>query len=326
MREIGSFGQRTQWFLIPAAIAVFAILLRKVTTAAILDPLFIALAIGILLRSGLRLNEESAKRIRLAPTILIPPGVILYGAVNLNFSKLTPLDPNYIFLIFIVFLVYTLSTLVLAKLFGLNERSGYLITTGSTICGASAIAITSRAIDADPDDISVSLISVFSAALIGLFLILPVTREALSLTDIEYGVFSGTVLQFTGFVKSAAAHLSAPAQNIAISVKALRYIGLLFLIPLFASLIKGKLYIPMILWGFLGAGLVCTFLPQIMDVVRPAFKTALTILWSMAMAAIGLNADMKKVFSKTGVKAVTVSFLSFMISGAVFLGGMLILK
>lgn len=326
MKSMYAFGQRMQWILVTTGIALAAILLKEFAGSAIFDPLIIALALGITLRSLIKLNEESAKRIRLAPAILIPPGVILYGAVNLNFSKLAPLDPNYIFLIFIVFLVYTISTLVLAKLFKLNERTGYLITVGSTICGASAIAITSRGIDAEPDDVSVSLIAVFTAALIGLFLVLPQVKGLLRLSDIEYGVFAGTLLQFTGFVKAAVSDLSPSLQNLAISVKALRYIGLLFLIPLFASLLKGKLYVPAILWGFLGAGLVFTFFPNLMNAVKPVFKTALTVLWSMAMAAIGLNADVKKLFSRTGVKAMAVSFLSFVISTALFLGGILVLR
>ncbi|MBN2484016.1 MAG: putative sulfate exporter family transporter [Candidatus Omnitrophica bacterium] len=314
------------WLVVTLAISLFVFLIGKLIPSPLLDPLLVALTLGIILRLLIKFNDTSLAQLRMAPAFLIPPGVILYGAVNLNFSKLTPLDPNFIFLIFIVFLIYTISCLMFSRLLRLNERTGYLITTGSTICGASAITITSRGIDAEPEEISLSLIPIFIAALIGLFFIMPNVKIMMGLSPTEYGVFAGTVLQFTGFVKAAVADLPGEVQNIAMSVKAVRYVGLLFMIPLFASIIKGKPYVPMVLWFFLGAGLLFSFFPTLTAAVKPFFKTLLNILWSMAMAAIGLNANAKKIFSREGLKALIVSLLSFFIATSVFLTGILILK
>ena len=313
------------WVLLTLGVSIVVILIQKLIKSPLLDPLLLALTLGIILRLLIKFNQKSLAELRMAPALLIPPGVILYGAVNLNFSKLTPLDPNYIFLIFIVFLVYTVSCLILSRLLKLPERVGYLITTGSTICGASAITITSRSIEAEPDDISLSLIPIFIVALIGLFFIIPNVKIMFGLDAMEYGVFSATTLQFTGFVKAAVAKLPADIQNIAMSIKAVRYLGLLFLIPLFASLIRGKLYIPMVLWFFICAGIIFSFFPAITVRFQPFFKIALNVLWSMAMAAIGLNADVKKIFSREGLKAFIVSLLAFFIAVGVFLAGIWVL-
>ncbi len=291
----------------------------------ILDPLLTAMVIGTALKSFVKFDEAATAAFRKTPSLLIPAGVIFYGAVNLDLVRFTTVDASLIFILSIVFIVYILSALILSNALGLNDRMGYLIATGSAICGASAIAITSDAIEAEPDEVSNSLIPVFIAALIGLFIVLPLLDLWLGISDMDYGVFAGTVLQFTGFVKTAAADLSRDVQTTALSVKALRYIGLLFLLPLFASFTKGRLHIPWYLWGFLAAGLLFSFLPGPAAILRPYFKFILDILWCTAMAAIGLNADIKTLLTKTGLKAFAASLASFLIAVVTFLAGFILL-
>ena len=113
-------------------------------------------------------------------------------------------------------------------------------------------------------------------------------------------------------------------KSAAMSVKAVRYVGLLFLIPFFASIVKGKFYIPWFLYAFLGAGLIFTALPGLAEVLGPVFKVILTVLWSIAMGAIGLNANMRGLFSKDGLRAFAVAFISFMLAIGVFLVGILL--
>ena len=53
----------------------------------------------------------------------------------------------------------------------------------------------------------------------------------------------------------------------------------------------------------------------------PAAETMINVLWSIAMAAVGLNASMRKLFTKTGLKALTISFAGFLLAIIVFLAG-----
>jgi len=226
-------------------------------------------------------------------------------------------------MLFIVFIcLHNFGYLFYAASLVLKEKVSYLVATGSTICGASAIAITSRAIDAEPDEVSTSLISVFITALAGLFLILPLIASYFKISELNYGVFSGAVLQFTGFVKASVAHSSSLVKTTALSVKAVRYLGLLFVTPLFASFVKGKFYIPWFLWAFLASGLLFSFAPGLAQATKPLFKPILTVLWSIAMGAVGLNASLKALFTKDGFKALAASFISFIIAVGVFLIGL----
>lgn len=306
---------------IAVVIGIIAVLIRQFIKWPILDPLLVALVIGIVIRYFVKVDDRFLPGFILAPSLFIPIGVIFYGAVNLNFVKFAAVDTNFIFMLFMVFIVYVVSTILLSSVFGLSEKVSYLIASGSAICGASAITITSKAIDAEPDEISISLISVYISALVGLFIILPFFAIHFKMSDVNYGVFAGTVLQFTGFVKAAVVNFPNKVRTIALSVKAVRYIALLFLIPLFASFVKGRFFIPWYLWAFLVTGLAFSFIPGLAEILGPTCKSILTFLWSIAMAAIGLNANLKALFTKEGLKALGVSFISFMIAIAVFLIG-----
>lgn len=304
--------------LYPISIGIVAILIRRITKWPILDPLLVALVIGSVIKSFIGFKSNMIATFRKMPSLFIPVGVIFYGAVNLNFKDLAVIDPDFIFITSLVFLSYVISILFLSNLFGLSEKTGYLIASGSTICGASAIAITSEPIEAEPEEVSMSLVPVFISALIGLFVIFPYVRSYFKFEE-HYGVFCGALLQFTGFVKVAASGLSGQAGSFAISVKAARYLGLLFLIPLFASFIKGRFYVPWYLWAFLCSGLIFNFVPGLREPLNVIFKNILTVLWSSAMAAIGLNADFKVLFTRKGLKNFLVSFISFIIAVFTFL-------
>lgn len=307
-------------FLITVGIGALGLMISNMSNQPILDPLVMAMGSGIVLRAFCRFPENILNGFKITPLICLPPGIAIYGAVNLNFQIASFIkEVDFIVLLLVVCLVYILAALLLANLFNLKEKVGYLIASGSAICGASAIAITSRAIDAEPDDVSVSLTAVFLSALIGLFIILPLTAAYFKISGIDYGVFSGAVLQFTGFVKSAVIGLPLEVQNMAFSIKALRYIGLLFIIPLFSSLIKGKLYTPWYLWVFLLSGILFSVIPDLAVAANPILKPTLNILWSIAMAGIGLNADIRKLGTLNGIKALSVSFLAFLIAVFTFI-------
>lgn len=322
MKYADLLKQGWKGMLIAIIVGTTAVAIRYWTRQPVLDPLFVALGIGIIIRSFIKFNDKWVSGLTLVPLLFIPFGAIFYGAVNLNFMTYTTVDTRLIIMTFIIFMVYIISALLLSKLMGLRRKISYLITAGSTICGASAIAISSDAVDAEPDDVSNSLIAVFVSALIGLFFIFPFLKSYLEMSGIDFGFFSGAILQFTGFVKVSVANASEEIQTLALSVKAVRYVGLIFIIPFMASMVKGELVIPWYLWTFFGAGLVFTFVPSLAKVLGPACKWILDVLWSTALAAIGLNANLKSLFKKDGLKAFVVSFISFLLAIAAFLSGM----
>lgn len=312
---------------------------RVVTNAPIANPLLIALIMGIIVRTAMGDIKKFKYGFTLAPKMFIPVGIVFYAANNLNFIKLAKVEVSMIAVLIVEILVYFLVVLVLGKVLGQRKQITYLTATGSAICGASAIAITSPAVEAEPDDISISLLSVALAAFVGLFIVFPFLAILFDVTNRTYSLLSGSVLQFTGFVRVAVGSMppltvAMPEKELmsfALSVKATRYLVLLIAIPLFASLVKNKIYIPWFLWAFLGAGLLGSWIYSTNEffythILIPYIRPIYDISWSIAMAAIGLNADGKQLLSNHGAKALIMAFAGFFAATATFFIGVFLIQ
>jgi uncharacterized integral membrane protein (TIGR00698 family) len=300
--------------------------------SSLFDPLLIALILGIIMKSSTPNLKKYEPGISLASSIFIPVGIVFYGLNNLNFINLTELEPSRLLLLLTVVFIYFFVILVLGRLLKQREQITYLTASGSAICGASAIAVTSPAVEAEPDDVSISLLSVAVAAFVGFALILPFIAVLFDMNCKDYSFLTGSTLQFNGLVKVAEEYTPflrkdmAPSEmlSLALSVKAGRYLGLLIGIPLFSSLIKKKLTCPWFLWAFLLAGLAGTW---VYSTQGTSFHSALvlfinpvyTISWSIAMSAIGLRANVKELLSNNGAKALIMAFAGFFAAILTFL-------
>jgi uncharacterized integral membrane protein (TIGR00698 family) len=337
--KVNMIKEGRQGLLLAILIGAAGYGIKTATKAPIADPLLVAMIIGITVRTTMGSRVELKPGVALAPAMFIPIGIVFYAANNLNFVRFAEVETGMIALLIVIMLVYFGAILLLGRVLKQRKQITYLTATGSAICGASAIAITSPAVEAEPDDISISLLSVALAAFVGLFIILPFLATLSEITGEIYSLLSGSVLQFTGFVKVAASnipHLRTEMQekelaSLALSVKAVRYLGLLIAIPLFASLVRGGIYIPWVLWVFLGAGLVGTwaysthttfYTNAVVPIIRPIYDLS----WSIAMAAIGLNADVKELLSNNGAKALVMAFAGFSVATATFFIGLYVIQ
>ncbi len=304
---------------VPVALALSiglgAYLLQIRLRAAIIDPLVLALLAGILVRSLFAGRSPFFASSFAACRLFIPFGIVFYAAENLNFIKLGQLSPGMLLLLIAVILAYFGGVFLLGRLLGQRLKITCLVATGSAICGASAIAITSPAVEAEPDDVSVSLLAVTLAALLGLFIVVPFLATLLGVTGTAFGLLAGSIMQFTGFVKEAVQRMPYLAGDsglelarFAVAIKAGRYLGLLIAIPLVASVVRRRVYLPWSLWAFLLAGILGTWLYQYdaafyQQSIAPFSRPAYQISWGAAMAAVGLNADVRQLLSDNGVKA-----------------------
>ncbi len=324
--------------LLAAVIGALAYGSSRLLHSPIVDPLVLAMVAGVVFRTAVGRRTTFKAGFTAAPLVCIPIGITFYAVKNLNFAAYAEVRPTSMILAALIVFVYFATILILGRLLGQEDRITCLTAAGSAICGASAIAITSPAVDADSDDVSVSLLAVTTAAMVALFTLLPFVATTLGMTDQTYGLLSGSVLQMTGFVKAAVMNLpfldrqlaDKELVSLALSVKAARYLGLLIAIPLFASLTQKRLYIPWTLWLFLGAGLLGTWIcvthgdfyrTTLIPVVKPLYGVS----WSIAMAAIGLNADVRRLLSNNGAKALIMAFAGCIAAIVTFFIGSMIL-
>lgn len=306
------------------AIGLTAYALTLTLHTAALDPLLLSLLFGILLRALLKDRiVASDAAVRVGHWLLLP-GIACYAIANLEFTTVANLPPRSLLLLAGTVAVSFATILLLGRQLGQRREIATLVATGSAICGASAIAVTAPAVRAKAEDVSISLLAVTMAALMALFVALPFCGALLRMPPADYALMSGSLLQFTGFVKEAMAQFHPlgteaglqEATRLAILVKATRYLALIVCIPVAASLTRGRLTLPLSLWLYLGAGIFGTLLhathPHMYATqLLPFAQIGYQVLWSVTMAAIGLSADLRDLLSVNGYRAFGMALMGF---------------
>jgi uncharacterized integral membrane protein (TIGR00698 family) len=152
---------------------------------------------------------------------------------------------------------------LLGRAMGVSRGTAHLISSGTAICGGSAIAAVGPVIGASDEEISVSLATVFILNSIALFAF-PFIGTAMHLSQTQFGVWAAIAIHDTSSVVGAASSYGAEALQIATTVKLARA---LWIVPLaigtaFAFRRKTKVALPWFILLFLVAAMIRTYFPE----------------------------------------------------------------
>ncbi len=191
------------------------------------------------------------------------------------------------------------ATVLLGRALRVRGNLRTLVSVGTAICGASAIAAVTPVIDAAAEDVAYALstVFVFNAVAVVLF---PLIGHALAMSPNAFGLFAGTAINDTSSVVAAGFSYGTAAEQHAVVVKLTRT---LFIIPICVALAlrrsraRSGRRIPSITklvpW-FLVAFVALAALASIVTpsaAVRSAFSAVALFLVTVALAAIGLSTD-----------------------------------
>lgn len=251
-----------------------------------------ALAIGVVL--ALSIGNPFAQSGKLAKWLLQASVVLLGFSMDLATMLHAGADGA-------IFACCTItSTLILGWLIGKMLRTGkltsLLISTGTAICGGSAIAAVGAVLDAPEGEMTVAIGTVFTLNAIALFLF-PSIGHSLHLSQYQFGVWSGVAIHDVSSVVGAASMYGTKALQIATAVKLSRA---LWIVPVALGAMmlshraaarrgeerKGKkLQIPWFIGLFVLASLARSFLPpvahasgQISDVAKAGMTLTLFLI------------------------------------------------
>lgn len=185
----------------------------------------------------------------------------------------------------------------LAKLLKMDRKSSHLISSGTAICGGSAIAAVSPIINASKKDMSIALGVVFLLNSIAL-IVFPTLGQWLSLSQEEFGLWAAIAIHDTSSVVGAALTFGDEALRIATTVKLARALWIIPLSLFSVFLFKGKgknINIPYFIFLFILAIVLNTYLP-IPTVLTEGITTVSKSLLVLTLFLIGasLSVDMIK--------------------------------
>lgn len=155
--------------------------------------------------------------------------------------------------------------LLLGKFFRIEKKISYLISSGTAICGGSAIAAISPVIKANEKQISVGLGVIFILNSVALF-VFPVVGHIFDLSQTQFGMWCAIAIHDTSSVVGAASEYGEKALDVAVTVKLVRALWILPVAFLSTFLFKNKdkkVKIPWFIGVFMFAMIANTYVPFI---------------------------------------------------------------
>lgn len=196
----------------------------------------LALFMGIVV--ALAIGNPFTKFSKKASGYLLRTCVVLLG-FGMNFNTAMEAGKQGI-LFTVVSIAGTLALgLMLGRLLKTDKKISVLVSSGTAICGGSAIAAVSPVVEAEEQQMSVSLGVVFILNAIALF-IFPVIGHALHLSQQQFGVWSAIAIHDTSSVVGAAGAYGKEALGIATTIKMLRTLWIIPVAMFLAFLYKSK--------------------------------------------------------------------------------------
>jgi uncharacterized integral membrane protein (TIGR00698 family) len=224
----------------------------------------LALTAGILF--GFSLVHPYAAPSRVAARFLLQASVVGLG-FGMNLHEVLNAGRSGFLYTAISISFAILLGLALGKLLFVRGNASFLITTGTAICGGSAIAAIGPILQADEQEMAVSLGAVFILNAIAL-LIFPPIGNALQLSQTQFGLWAALAIHDTSSVVGAASRYGPQALVIGTTVKLARALWIvpLALVTAAVKRSKSRVQLPWFILFFCLAAVVNTYLPNLSPV------------------------------------------------------------
>ncbi|MDQ1389872.1 MAG: hypothetical protein QOF56_3326 [Acidobacteriaceae bacterium] len=232
----------------------------------------VALAIGLVF--GLALPHPFSRASRKLSKFLLQASVVGLG-FGMNLHQVVHAGRSGFVYTMLGISFALLAGMGLGALLSVPRVPAFLISTGTAICGGSAIAAVGPITQASDEEMAVALGTVFvlnSAAL----LIFPIIGSALKLTQMQFGLWAALAIHDTSSVVGAAAKYGAEALAIATTVKLARalWIAPVSLATAMVRGAKAKIQWPWFIALFCLAAVCNTYLPTGANAYALAVKLA----------------------------------------------------
>jgi len=200
------------------------------------------------------------------------------------------------------------------KVLKVDRDTSYLISSGTAICGGSAIAAVGPVLRAKDSEMSVALGTIFVLNAIALF-VFPVIGHWLGMSQHEFGTWAAIAIHDTSSVVGAGAAYGEEALKVATTIKLTRALWIIPLAFVTSFLFKSKgqkVSIPWFIFFFILAMVVNTYMlagvPQVGQIINHIARKGLTI--TLFFIGASLSRDVLK---SVGIKPLVQGVLLWMV-------------
>ena len=304
---LGASDKGSPWpgLLLTAAIAALAFLPRALTGWAMLNPLVVAILLGIAWRALMTVPSAAARGLTLSQRGVLRFAIALLG-LQISVAHIAAIGWIGAAIALGCLIAAFLFTQALGRWLGVEPQLATLLAAGTSICGASAIAAVNSATRAPEEDAAyaIACITLFGTAAMLLY---PLIAALLPLGPHAYGLWSGATLHELGQAVAAAFQQGDAAGQSGTVAKLLRVAALPAMVLLLAwqSRRRGAAAEPdaprgAIPWFVLGFA-ACMILGNLADMpaaLKSFANHAALFLLCMGLAAMGLATNLSKLRAK----------------------------
>lgn len=316
--SLAALGRPLYWILVVLMLIPFK-MIWGVEVISAPTALFIGLVFAIVFGTPFpKFNKKLSK-------YLLQASVVGLGfGMNLQQSLKSGAD-GMLFTIVSVIGVMVIGVLV-GRWMRINEKASYLISSGTAICGGSAIAAVGGVLKANEKDMAVSLGVIFILNAIALF-IFPPLGHLFDMSQAQFGTWAAIAIHDTSSVVGAGAAYGAEACELATLIKCTRA---LWIIPLafftmwyFRKDIRGgegkaKVSIPWFILLFVVAMVINTYTPDSLVWVKQSLYPGIVAIAKQALVAVlfAIGASLSlKVIREVGAKPLIQAVLLWIVIG-----------
>jgi len=314
--------------LLTAAIAGSAFALHDAPGVAAFSPMILAIAIGIAFHNLIGTPRRARAGVAFSLRRILRFAIILLG-LQLTAEQVVSVGPSGLAVILTTLFATFTFTKWLGRMLGIEPKLVELIAAGTSICGASAVVATNTVTDAPDEDVAYAVACVTVFGSIAMF-VYPMLPGLLHLSPHSFGLWAGSSIHEIAQVVAASyqdGKLSGDFATIAKLSRVMMLAPVVIGLGFAARARRGEGHggegrggegrgrsrpvpLPWFVLGFIALVGVNSVVA-----VPPALKaeivTATTFLLSMALAAMGLETDIRKLRAK--------GFKPFILGSAAFL-------
>lgn len=311
-------------FILALSVAAVSKFLEDLLPIKLIGASVIALFIGMIINHFWQPTTIYQNGLKFSSKKVLKFAIIILGA-SLNIPIILEIGK-----LSLTVMIFTLLTCFgggyfVGKFLGLNWKLSNLISAGTGICGGSAIAAIAPVIEAEDTDIAYAMSATFLFD-IAMILLFPILGKAMNLSDVAYGLWTGTAVNDTSSVVAAGYAFSEAAGDFATMVKLTRTLSIIPTVLIFSVLhnyLKNKnlsaenrneatnLKITSILPWFILGFLFLSFVNSaglISKEISIYLKDLSKFLMITALAAIGLNTSFKQM-KNSGIRPMVHGFI-----------------
>ena len=301
-----------------AKIAIAAFVARSIPALTAFSPMILAILIGIVFHNVVGTPLAARPGIAFSLRRLLRLAIVLLG-FQLTLTQVASVGATGLLVVAITLGATFVFTVLAGRVLGVDAKLTELIAAGTSICGASAIVAVNTVTEAHDEDVAYAVACVTIFGSIAMFTY-PLLSHALRLDPHSYGLWSGASIHEIAQVVAAAFQNGQRAGEIGTMVKLAR---VMLLAPVVLALsLKTRLAaggtpaksarrpMPWFVLGFIA--LVCAnSLVDIPADVRKMIVTLTTFLLSVALAAMGLETDVSRLYAR-GPRPAILGALAFL--------------